>query len=74
MRKVTKDYNLEVIEPEIVKEWHPKKNKALSPREVFPNANVKVWWLCSEGHEWIASVKGRSNGNGCPYCSGKISM
>ena len=30
----------------------------------------RVWWTCECGHEWEAKISNRSNGNGCPYCSG----
>jgi len=28
--------------------------------------------LDSKGHEWKATVDNRSNGTGCPYCSGRL--
>jgi len=68
MKKASKKYNLKIIEPEIVEEWHPKKNKFLKPIDVLPASNIKVWWLCNKGHEWLASIHGRYNGNSCPYC------
>ena len=27
-------------------------------------------WECHKGHQWLARVADRSNGNGCPFCSG----
>jgi hypothetical protein len=41
------------------------------PDEVLPGSNLKVWWKCSLGHTWAASVNNRSKGSGCPYCTGK---
>jgi hypothetical protein len=36
---------------------------------VTSSANKKVWWQCSIGHEWEATVNNRSSkGSGCPYC------
>ena len=33
----------------------------------------KVWWKCQKGHEWQASIRGRTiRGNNCPCCAGKI--
>ena len=29
----------------------------------------KVWWTCSKGHDYQATINHRSNGSGCPYCS-----
>lgn len=34
-------------------------------------SNKVVWWKGNCGHEWQASIKGRSKGEGCPYCAGK---
>ena len=32
----------------------------------------KVWWKCSNGHSWQASILNRtSGGKGCPVCSGR---
>ena len=66
-------YNdLATTHPELAKEWHPTKNGDLNPTDVFAGSDKKVWWCCSEGHEWIASCNSRSsNGTGCSYCSGR---
>ncbi|MBO5020338.1 MAG: zinc-ribbon domain-containing protein, partial [Clostridia bacterium] len=63
--------DLQTINPTIVKEWHYEKNKELTPMDVMPNSNKKVWWQCSEGHEWQARIASRNKGSGCPYCSGR---
>ena len=56
----------------ISKQWHPKKNGALTPRDVLPASRKRVWWLCPKGHVWDAVVYSRTlNGTGCPYCAGK---
>ena len=34
-------------------------------------SGVIVWWKCSLGHSWQASIGKRSVGQGCPYCGGK---
>ena len=57
--------------PSLAKEWHPNKNASLTPEDVTPGSDKKVWWLCSKGHAWKATVKNRNKGAGCPYCSGK---
>jgi len=67
----TKENNLAVKHPELVKEWHPTKNRELKPFEVTPRSHKKVWWKCSKGHEWDATVANRTEGKGCPYCSGR---
>ena len=54
--------------PDLAAEWHPTKNGDLTPMDVSPGSERKVWWRCSEGHEWQAYVHNRSRGNGCPIC------
>ena len=55
--------------PEIAVEWHPIKNKALTPADVQPGADMKMWWQCQEcGHEWQARIANRTRlGRGCPH-------
>jgi hypothetical protein len=69
MAKLTSDYNLAVIYPEIAKHWHPTKNGSLTPHAVAPSSNKRIWWFCQKGHEWQAVVNKRRRGNGCPYCA-----
>lgn len=71
MLKPTDKHNLGVLYPGIAAEWHPNKNVALSPKDVRPSSNKKVWWRCSKGHEWVASVSNRSKGKKCPYCANR---
>ena len=71
-RYAIKGYNdLQTVNPTLAKEWNYEKNNELTPVVVMPNSNKKVWWKCSEGHEWQASVANRTKGTGCPYCAGK---
>ncbi len=70
--KVLSGYNdLQTLNPIIANEWNHEKNKGLTPTNVMPNSNKKVWWICDKGHEWQTAISHRNNGNGCPYCSGK---
>ena len=34
-------------------------------------SNKRAEWICSLGHQWIAYVSNRHNGDGCPYCAGQ---
>ena len=69
-QKVLIGFNdLATTNPELAVEWNYEKNKDLSPKMVVPGSLKKVWWKCSLGHEWDATVVSRVNGNGCPYCS-----
>ena len=58
--------------PKLALEWNNSKNGALTPYNVMPKANIKVWWICSKGHEWQALISSRANGTGCPICSGRV--
>jgi hypothetical protein len=61
--------DLAKVRPDLAAEWHPSKNRALTPRNVTRGSGIKAWWLCGEGHEWEAVISSRVAGNGCPYCS-----
>ena len=68
-KKVLKGFNdLQTVNPNLAKEWNYEKNNGLTPMAITPNSNKKVWWKCSEGHEWQAIVSNRNKGRGCPRC------
>lgn len=70
MPKLTSEYNLACISPEIAKQWHPSKNGESLPNAVTLRSGKEVWWICNEGHEWECSIDSRAE-TGCPYCSNK---
>ena len=58
--------------PELVREsWNFEKNIDIQPEKVMAGSGKKVWWKCKEGHEWQTQIKSRTNGRGCPFCSGR---
>lgn len=63
--------DLATTHPQIAKEWHPSKNKNLTPSDVTYGYGKKVWWLCPNGHEYQATVNKRTSGDGtnCPICN-----
>jgi len=71
--KVVKSNSLTTLNPELASEWHPTKNKVLTPDDVHPGSAKKVWWKCpkSDDHEWQTVVYSRTGGKGCPICDGK---
>jgi len=71
-RYVSETNSLKTLNPDLSNSWHPKLNGDLGPEHFTTGSEKKVWWKCSEGadHEWKASVKSRTNGNGCPVCHG----
>lgn len=56
--------------PEVASQWHPTKNGSMLPSQIKPSNTRKFWWICKNKHEWLAPIYSRTNGNGCPYCSG----
>ncbi len=68
-QKVLKGYNdLTTLNPKIAEEWNYEKNGNLKPENFTAKSGKKVWWKCSDGHEWQARIIDRNNGNGCPIC------
>lgn len=55
--------------PELVSEWAEPDN-GCRPEQTSYGSNRKVRWRGKCGHEWVATVKNRGNGSGCPFCSG----
>ena len=71
MPKASSEYNLGKLFPSLLKEWDYNKN-LISPYEVSPYTNKKVYWTCIKCQEsWDASIFTRTRQNyGCPYCAG----
>jgi len=63
--------DLATTAPELSKQWHPNKNGDLTPAQVLSGSSRKVWWRCTQGHEWQATIHSRVCGRGCPVCMGK---
>jgi very-short-patch-repair endonuclease len=59
--------------PELANEWHPFKNGELTPDNISPASDVKVWWLGTCNHEWQATPSNRVRmKSGCPICNNKV--
>ena len=74
-RKVYIENCLATVNPELAKEWNYEKNGNLTPNDVTISSGKKVWWKCLKNpkHEWEATISNRTNGKGCPCCSGRKS-
>ena len=78
---IWKGFNdLNTLFPEIAKEWHPTKNGKLTPNDVAPFSNKKVWWFLPYDDpitgkhfdfEWQSTIAHRCDGKQCPYLSKK---
>lgn len=55
----------------LLKEWDESRNFPLTPDAVSYGSKKKVWWKCENGHSWQTTVHVRSEGSGCPYCTGR---
>ena len=55
---------------DLLDEWDSDKN-TLRPEQDMPGTREKVWWKCSLGHSFDASIASRTGKQkvGCPYCS-----
>lgn len=68
-RLVLSGFNdLSTSAPIIAGQWHPYLNGDLTPNEFTVSSGIKVWWMCTKGHEWEAFIYSRRN-SGCPKCS-----
>ena len=68
--------NLLVSHPDIAKQWHPVKNGDLKPENFTRGSGKKIWWMCDKSnciehciHDYEATIRHRTNGDGCPFCS-----
>jgi len=64
--------DLKTLRPELAAEWDFNKNGTLMPEHITAQANIHVWWICSQNHSYRARVSGRFYGNGCPFCGGLL--
>ena len=66
--------DLESLRPDLIKEWDYEKNTTLLPSMVSVGSTKKIWWKCSHGHEWEATISDRTRikkETNCPFCAGK---
>ena len=59
-RATPKPGNITTTHPAIAAQWHPSRNGDILAVATLPGSNRKVWWMCSEGHEWQAIVGHRT--------------
>lgn len=77
-KKLLKGFNdLQSLNPDLARMWHPTKNKDTKPDMIFEGAEKKYWWYHKSYkwgkefiHEWQASPKNMAkstNTNGCLF-------
>ncbi len=61
------------LRPELMSEWHPTKNEGIDPFKLGLGSQTRIWWLCSEGHEWSTLLFTRTRDDkGCQKCRGTV--
>lgn len=62
---------ISTVAPQLVREWHKKKNGRATPDTERVRSRTKRWWVCFEcGHEWQAEPHRRiERESGCPECA-----
>ena len=69
LKTVARKNSLSDNYPDLVKEWDFEKN-SIDISLISVNSNKKIWWKCSNGHSFQASVSTRTrNQTGCPFCN-----
>lgn len=64
--------DLATLCPDYLEEWAYDLNVDISPKEITPGAEIKIWWRCSKcGYEWQTQPYRRKRGSNCPACAGK---
>ncbi len=71
-RKVSSTTSFAASYPDLLAQWHSKKNRAVDPYEIPPSYMGSVYWQCQSNNEhiWLASVSRRVHlKSGCPKCA-----
>jgi len=72
-RMVSVTNSLGTLAPDLAREWHPTRNRPLTPALVIAKSHRQVWWRCTKKrtHVWRARISNRWwSRSRCPYCSG----
>lgn len=72
MKQVALEQTLAICYPELASQWHPTKNQLLSPNSYAVTSSKKVWWECTEGHEYLRAINHRVRNKACPVCTGRL--
>lgn len=67
-RNATSTDNIAIKRPDLMEEWDYEKNISIDPYSLLSSSGKKIWWKCTNGHEWIASIFSRNYGSNCPHC------
>lgn len=76
-KKISSTYNLVTEYPNIAKQWNYIKNGSLTPLNISPKSNQKVWWTCeyNPNYIWMDRICNRTALNRkCNICSRKFTI
>ncbi|KAL3149596.1 hypothetical protein ABBQ32_002366 [Trebouxia sp. C0010 RCD-2024] len=68
--------NLSLLDSALQQQWDHAANAHLGNIDIKPQSNRKAWWTCDQCpdghlHRWFTKIQDRTNGRGCPQCSGR---
>lgn len=73
-KRIDETNSLLSLRPEMALEWDSQRNGNLSPGNVGVGSGKRVWWICSRGHRWKATIYSRCQmGSNCPQCNPRTS-
>lgn len=67
-RRIRVEKSLAIKNPSLAAMWHPTKNHGLTPFDVSTGSEMKVWWLCEQGHEFEGKVHKKNEHPQCKEC------
>ena len=74
-RSVIKHGSFVETHPDIAKEWDTERNKPYAASEFSYGADHPAYWICPNGHSYLAKIYHRTGSNsGCPTCGGQSSQ
>lgn len=59
------------LHPDLAKQWDYQKNGSNKPSQYKEKSNYMAWWICEKGHSYETQISHRTEGKGCPFCSGR---
>ena len=59
---------LTVADSYLIDEWDHTKNTLL-PKNLTIGSKKEAWWLCKNGHSWLAKIHRKTK---CPYCESRL--
>jgi hypothetical protein len=60
-RYATKNKNLKILHPNLIKEWNYQFNKEKKPENFTPISGQYVWWDCEHGHIYRKAISHRTS-------------